>query len=136
MNDCIFCKIIKGEIPCTKIYEDNKFLAFLDIAPVNFGHTLIIPKEHFKDTLETPDEILSELIIVGKRIGGALIKSLPAEGFNLSTNNGEAAGQVVFHTHFHIIPRRSDDGLTHWPKKEYKEGEAEGVAEKIKKAIE
>jgi len=136
MNDCIFCKIIKGEIPSTKIYEDNNFLAFLDIAPVNFGHTLIIPKEHFKDTLETPDEILSELIIVGKRIGGALIKSLPAEGFNLSTNNGEVAGQVVFHTHFHIIPRRVDDGLTHWPKKEYKEGEAGEVAEKIKKAIE
>lgn len=135
MSSCIFCKIIKGEIPCTKIYEDDKFLAFLDIAPVNFGHTLIIPKKHFKDILDIPDEVLSELIVVGKKLGKALIESLGAEGFNLTTNNGEAAGQIVFHTHFHIIPRRLDDGLTHWGKRKYKEGQIEEVAKKIKEVI-
>jgi histidine triad (HIT) family protein len=135
MNDCIFCKIIKGEIPSTKIYEDDKFLAFLDIGPINFGHTLVVQKEHYKDTLDTPDEVLSELIVVGKKIGQALTKGLGAEGFNLTTNNGKAAGQVIFHTHFHIIPRRLDDGLTHWEKKKYKEGEAKEIAIKIKKGL-
>ena len=132
MKDCLFCKIAKGEIPSTKIYEDEKFLAFLDINPVNPGHTLIIPKEHYKDTASTPDEVLSELIIRGKKIGKALIEGLEAEGFNFTTNNGKAAGQVIFHTHFHIIPRKSDDGLKLWSQKKYKEGEAEEVAGKIK----
>lgn len=135
MTNCLFCKIIKGEIPCTKIYEDEKFLAFLDINPVNYGHTLIVPKEHFDDVASTPDEILSELIIIGKKIGKVLMDSVGAEGFNFSTNNGKAAGQVIFHTHFHIIPRKLEDGLKHWGSKKYKEGEAEEVAEKIREGL-
>ena len=132
MSDCLFCKIAKGEISSTKIYEDEKFLAFLDINPVNPGHALIIPKEHYKDAASTPDEVLSELIIRGKKIGKALIEGLGVDGFNLTTNNGKAAGQVIFHTHFHIIPRKSNDGLKLWGQKKYKEGEAERIAEKIK----
>ncbi|NQU99681.1 MAG: HIT family protein [Parcubacteria group bacterium] len=132
MIDCLFCKITKGEIPSTKIYEDEKFLAFLDINPVNVGHTLIIPKEHYEDAASTPDEVLSELIVRGKKIGKALIEGLGAEGFNLTTNNGKAAGQVIPHVHFHIIPRKSDDGLVHWRPKKYKDGEEEEVAGKIK----
>jgi histidine triad (HIT) family protein len=135
MQNCLFCKIIKGEIPCTKIYEDEKFLAFLDINPVNHGHTLIVPKEHFDNTASTPDEILSELIIQGKKIGQALMESVGAEGFNFFTNNGKAAGQVIFHTHFHIIPRNLDDGLKHWGSKKYNDGEAGEVAEKIKEKL-
>lgn len=134
-EDCIFCKIVKGEIPSAKIYEDEKFLAFLDIAPVKPGHVLIIPKEHFKDTTLTPDNVLSELIVRGKKIGKALIKELGAEGFIFSTNNGKAAGQEIFHTHFHIIPRKSDDGLTHWQQEKYKEGEAEKIAQKLKETL-
>lgn len=133
--DCLFCKIAKGEIPSTKIYEDEKFLAFLDINPVNHGHTLIIPKEHFEDAASTPDNLLSELIVKGKKIGKALMESVGAEGFNFSTNNGKAAGQVIFHTHFHIIPRKMRDGLKHWESKKYKEGEAEEVAAKIKEVL-
>lgn len=135
MNNCIFCKIIRGEIPSTKIYEDEKFLAFLDINPVNPGHVLVIPKRHFEDASTTPDDILSNLTIIGNKIGKALVESGLGEGFILSTNNGRAAGQEVFHTHFHIIPRKSDDGLSHWPQKKYVEGEAEKVASKIKENL-
>lgn len=135
MSNCLFCKIVKNEIPSAKIYEDEKILAFLDINPVNPGHSLVIPKEHFKDASSTPDDLLSNLTTISKKIGQALIKSGIAEGFILSTNNGKAAGQEIFHTHFHIIPRKLNDELTHWEQKKYQEGEMEEVAEKIKEII-
>jgi len=130
MQDCIFCKIIKGEITSLKIYEDKKVLAFLDINPVNIGHTLIIPKKHFENIYDLPEETANHIMKIAKRISIALKKS-GADGTNISINNGKAAGQVIFHFHTHVIPRFIEDNLTPWPAKKPKEGELEEIAKKI-----
>ena len=133
MDDCIFCKIVKGKIPSTKVYEDENTLAFLDIKPINIGHTLVIPKKHFKNIYETPDDVLSELIRVSKKLSIALKKSLSADGINVTMNNDPASGQIIFHTHIHVIPRMKNDGFGVWHgKRDYGEGEKEEVAGKIK----
>lgn len=132
MEDCIFCKIIKGELPSTKVYEDDDILAFLDINPVNPGHTLVIPKEHYEDFSSTPNEILSKMMLIIDKVSKAMMEGLNVSGFNLSLNNGKAAGQIVPHTHFHIMPRFENDGHHLWAGKPYAEGEMEKVAEKIK----
>lgn len=112
--DCIFCKIIKGEIPCYKIYEDNDCLAFLDIAKEVYGHTLVIPKKHSANLMETDPISLQKCMNVVKKIGDHYIKNCGFEGFNLIINNGETAGQSVMHLHIHIIPRKKDDGIELW----------------------
>ena len=132
MNDCLFCKIINGEIPATKVYEDDNVLAFLDIHPVNLGHTLIVPKIHSDGLLDADDKVLEQMIVVTKKVAAAILRGLGYEAFNLEQNNGKIAGQVIPHLHWHIVPRTADDGLTHWPGKEYGVGEAEKLAEKIK----
>lgn len=104
-DDCIFCKIIKGEIPNYTVYEDDDFLAFLDIFPSHKGHTLIIPKKHYADILNLPEELASKVLIIGKRIVAAMEKSINADGYNFVQNNREQAGQEVMHYHMHIIPR-------------------------------
>ena len=134
-KDCVFCKIVKGVIPSSRIYEDDEFLAFLDIAPVNPGHTLIVPKVHCKNLLDFPKSEETDLMEFIKKIAGAIIKAVKADGFNLGLNNGRAAGQVVEHAHFHIIPRFSGDGLRHWPNRAYKEGEMAEVQKKIKSQL-
>jgi len=131
MTDCIFCKIIKGEIPCSKIYEDEKILSFLDIMPANKGHTLVIPKEHYETILDMPDDLLKEMFVLTKKISKAVMNGTKADGFNIGINTKEAAGQVVMHAHLHIIPRFKDDGLKPWPQGKYQEGEAEEIKEKI-----
>lgn len=136
MNDCLFCKIIKGEIPAVKVYEDDTVLAFLDIHPVNPGHVLIVPKIHSEGLLDADDAVLGQMVVVTKKVATAILQSLGYEAFNLEQNNGPIAGQVIPHLHWHIVPRRADDGLKHWPGKEYVEGEATSVAEKIKGQIE
>jgi histidine triad (HIT) family protein len=136
MEDCIFCKIVKGEIPCSKIYEDENIFAFLDIAPVHKGHALVIPKKHFETILDIPENELKELILAVKKIATAVEKGTEADGFVVTMSNRKAAGQVVPHAHFHIIPRYKDDGLKHWPKIEYKEGEMEEVRDKITNQLE
>ena len=136
MLECVFCKIIAGEIPAEKIYEDEQALAFLDISPVNPGHTLVVPKEHYEDPLTTPDEVLARLIGVGKKIARAILAVGLAEGINFGMNNGRAAGQIVFHAHLHVIPRLNVDGLKMWGSGEYKsEEERKEVARKIKKLV-
>ena len=135
MENCIFCKIVKGEIPCVKVYEDNDFLAFLDINPINKGHTLIIPKDHHENLYDMPDILLGEIMSKTKEIAKTLKVVLSADGINIGQNNELAAGQVVFHYHVHIIPRFDNDGLKHWPGHPYPEGEAEKIAEKIKSAL-
>ena len=112
--DCIFCKIVKGEIPSAKVYEDKNILAFLDITPVNFGHTLVIPKEHYKNIHDTPDDVLAKLFPVVKKIADAVKKGMAVEGINIGMNNGEAAGQVVSHFHIHVMPRSPNDGHKLW----------------------
>lgn len=135
MNDCVFCKIIKGEIPAAKVYEDDNVLAFLDIHPVNSGHTLIVPKIHSEGLLDADDEVLSQMIVATKKIAAAILRGLDYEAFNLEQNNGPIAGQVIPHLHWHIVPRKVDDGLKHWPGKEYAEGETQNIANRIKEKL-
>ncbi len=130
MQDCIFCKIIKGEIPCEKIYEDEIAFAFLDVHPVNIGHTLIVPKKHFENIYDLDENIIAHLIKIAKKISIAL-KRFGADGINIGMNNGKASGQVVFHSHIHIIPRFMGDNLPPWPARKPKEREIEETAKKI-----
>ena len=132
----IFEKIIDREIPAHIVYEDDAVIAILDIQPVNPGHTLVIPKKHFKNMLETPDDVLSHVMSVAKKIANALTKSLEASGVNIIINNGEAAGQVVFHTHVHVIPRYKDDGHEHWQHASYEsDQEQERIRSQIQKGL-
>ncbi|MBW2992896.1 HIT family protein [Candidatus Woesearchaeota archaeon] len=130
--DCIFCKIVKGEIPSSKVYEDEKILAFLDIGPINKGHTLVIPKEHYEMLLDVPDGLLKEVTVAAKKIAANMKEKLNLEGFNIMQSNGKVAGQLVPHFHLHVIPRLADDGLKHWPGKKYEEGEMGEYKEKLK----
>ena len=130
--DCVFCKIIAGEIPADKIYEDEDCLAFLDITPVNPGHSLLITKKHYENIYELPDEALKKLAPAIKKIAVAIKEGTGAEGINIGMNNEAAAGQIVPHAHFHIIPRFPNDGHRHWKGGSYAEGEAEKIAEKIR----
>jgi len=130
--DCIFCKVADGEIPCRKIYEDEAVLAFLDIRPVSDGHTLVIPKAHFEKLDQCPEEVLDKISGCLGKIAGVIAGAVGADGYNVLCNTGRAAGQLVAHVHFHIIPRNNGDGVfTHWPAYEYEEGQAEAVAKKI-----
>jgi len=133
-EDCIFCKIVAGEIPAAKIYEDEYTLAFMDISPIVKGHALVIPKDHYDPITQTPDDVLGRCMGVAKRIAQAQIDALGADGVNLHQANGAAAGQVVPHIHFHVIPRFDDDGHhCNWSGKEYDSMEEMGEnAEKLK----
>ena len=126
-KDCIFCKIVRGEIPCTKLLETDTVLAFLDIAPVNKGHALVIPKAHHQDVFALPRELSADLSGAIQRVGQALKDGLGAQGMNLGMNNGRAAGQLVMHAHWHLIPRFEGDGLSLWPQKSYDSPEEMGL---------
>lgn len=104
-DDCLFCKIIEGDIPSAKVYEDEHVYAFMDISQVTTGHTLVIPKVHTQDLYETPSDIASHLFAVVPAIANAIKKAFNPVGLNLLNNNEIAAGQTVFHTHLHLIPR-------------------------------
>ena len=104
-NNCVFCAIAAGEIPSFKVYEDDMALAFLDINPFSFGHTLVVPKAHCAGLLDAPEQLLAEMVSRVKRIAAHLKDALPCDGFNILQNNGESAGQTVPHLHFHIVPR-------------------------------
>jgi histidine triad (HIT) family protein len=135
MDDCIFCKIAKGEIPCTKVYEDENNLAFLDIGPVSKGHTLVIPKEHAEKIHDLSQESTNSLMEAVKKVSKAIEKTFDCD-FNLINNNGEKAGQVVKHVHVHIIPRTGEEGFAmKWPAGKYAEGEDKEVAEKINNSL-
>lgn len=129
---CIFCKIIAGELPSYKVYEDKWTLAFLDIGPVNPGHTLVVSKKHFINIEEADEETLCRAIKTVKKVGLSLKKNLGVAGYHLGMNNDPVAGQIVPHLHFHIMPRQSNDGLRLWPQKKYGAGEAEAVLKKIR----
>ena len=109
MENCIFCKIVKGEIPAEKIYEDKKFLAFLDISPATEGHTLIITKEHYENIFDIPRDVLKENIEVAQKIASLLKEKLGAKGINLLNSNNKIAQQEIPHYHLHVIPRYSED---------------------------
>lgn len=132
MTDCIFCKIIRGELPSSKVYEDEQVVAFLDIHPVRPGHTLVVPKTHCQDFLDCDGEVGAQLMKAAQKVARAVVFGTQADGFNLGVNNGGAAGQVIFHLHLHVIPRHLDDGLRLWGAQEYQEGEMAALAEKIR----
>ena len=109
--DCIFCKIVAGELPCHKVFENDHVLAFMDINPTSQGHTLVIPKDHHRDLVSTPAEVLGQITAALPQIAEAAVTATDAEGFNILQSNEGCAGQVVFHIHFHVVPRRSGDGI-------------------------
>lgn len=136
MNDCIFCKIASKEAPAEILYETERVISFLDINPINYGHTLIIPKEHFKEFHEIPDETSKELIVVISKLTKAILESLKPHGYNIFTNNGRFAGQAIMHCHFHIVPRFFNDGFKFRPNlKSYKQNEMKQYAELIREKI-
>ncbi|MBL7051473.1 MAG: HIT family protein [Nanoarchaeota archaeon] len=132
-NECIFCKIIKGDIPSNKIYEDDYAFAFLDINPSTEGHTLVIPKKHYKNISDIPTEDLSKFMKSLQKVAKGLLKF--GNGLNILQNNGETAGQIVFHMHFHLIPRREGDGVSigHWESK--KNLDIDKIQENIKSLL-
>lgn len=109
-DNCIFCKLANGVFPTNSIYEDDKFNVILDVSPATKGHALILPKEHYKNLYEIPEEVAADAVKLAKRMAVKMTEKLQADGFNLLQNNNEVAGQTVFHFHMHLIPRYEDDG--------------------------
>ena len=135
-HNCIFCKIIAGQIPCLKIYENDCILAFLDIGPVSEGHTLVVPKKHTTCVDQTDPEIMSEIGKVLPALAASIREAMGADGYNVLCNNGASAGQVVEHMHVHIIPRKVNDGVfNQWPSFQYPDGKAAAIAEKIQQNL-
>ncbi len=133
---CVFCQIVAGKSPAHVIYSDDYVIAILDKYPVAVGHTLVMPKKHFENLLEVDDETLSRLIIVTKRIARAIKEVVKADGINIITNIGYAAGQVIRHAHIHIIPRFNDDSHKFmFTRIDMSEKEKEKIAEKIRELL-
>lgn len=109
-GNCIFCKIANGEIPSKTLFEDEEFRVILDLGPAAKGHALILPKNHFANLYELPDDTASKVMLLAKKMAVKMTDKLKCDGFNLVQNNGETAGQTVFHFHMHLIPRYKDDG--------------------------
>lgn len=119
MKDCIFCKIANGEIPSSTIYEDEDFRVILDMGPATKGHALLLPKKHYANLFELDDEVAEKALKTAKKVAGQMKEALHADGFNLVQNNGEIAGQTVFHFHMHLIPRYEKDQVgTFWTPQE------------------
>lgn len=118
-SDCIFCKIIRGEIPCAQLYADDHVISFMDIGPVKRGHALVVPREHHATVFDMPAELGAHVMGAAQRVGRAIMAATGAEGLNIFQNNFAAAGQVVFHVHWHLTPRFSDDGLELWSQGQY-----------------
>ena len=133
--DCIFCKIIADEIPGYKVYEDEKVLAFFDILPISYGHTIVVPKHHVADLEELSDDDFCYLVKAVKKIGKAMEEGLGVKGYSIFLDNKSAANQHVPHIHFHVVPRAEGDGLERWPQSGYGDGEAEKYLNKIKKCL-
>ena len=134
--DCIFCRIANGEIPSATVFEDEQVRVILDLGPAARGHALVLPKEHFKDSTEAPEALLGHMMAVGASVGAAEMKAFGADGFNLIQNNGEAAGQSVFHLHLHVIPRKAGDGAVGlWAPGKTTPEEMQETAQAIREAL-
>ena len=132
MSECIFCKIINGEIPSRKIYEDELIYAFLDISPINYGHTLVIPKEHHQSAATIPENVAGRMFAVASRIGILLKRRDEYDGYNLHLADGTVAGQVVMHAHLHVVPRGAEDGFRwNWRQLKYPENRMAEIAEEL-----
>lgn len=110
-DDCIFCKIANGDIPSATLYEDDDFRVILDLGPASKGHALVLPKEHAANIYELPDELAAKAMVVAKKVAATLQNGLKCDGMNIVQNNGESAGQTVFHFHMHLIPRYKGDNV-------------------------
>lgn len=135
-QDCIFCKIAGGEIPSYTLYEDSDFRVILDISPASNGHTIIIPKEHAQNVYELSEELASKVFVIAKKTAEVLSRALQCDGMNILQNNGETAGQTVFHFHMHVIPRYKTDRVTiNWTHEDGSpdKDQLEKLAERLKK---
>jgi histidine triad (HIT) family protein len=134
--NCIFCKIVAGDIPCHKLYEDDRVLAFLDIGPLSQGHCLVIPKDHYELLDQMPLELTGACMQTVSKLSKAVMASVTADGWNVLENNGPVAGQVVPHVHFHIIPRNDGDGLGYrWPAGKLSPENAESLKKAIREKL-
>ena len=134
-NNCIFCKLASGEIPTNSIYEDDMFRVILDAAPASKGHALIIPKEHYANIYEIDTEAAGEAMKLAKKMAAHMTEKLKCDGFNLLQNNGEIAGQTVFHFHLHLVPRYKDmknDDILRWNHETYTEEEMKEICSELK----
>ena len=132
MDSCIFCKIIKGEIPSSTIYEDENVKVILDISPAAKGHAILLVKEHVANVFELPADLAGKVFSVVPKVAAAIKEELGCDGMNILQNNGTEAGQTVFHLHIHFIPRWKDDSVNiKWVPLSYADGEAAVLAEKI-----
>ena len=132
MTDCIFCKIINGEIPSHKIYKDENTLAFLDISNDAYGHTLVIPKTHCTNILDADDKIIEDVFKTVKKISNHYVNNCGFNGVNILNANDESAGQSVFHLHIHIFPRKKEDGIKIYPNLSKKDYDLKEVAKTLK----
>ena len=134
-DNCIFCKIANGEIPSKTLYEDEEFRVILDLGPAAKGHALILPKEHYANLYELPDETAAKVMQLAKKMAVQMREKLQCDGFNLVQNNGEIAGQTVFHFHMHLIPRYASDnnaGVLSWRHAEFSDEEMKAICEQMK----
>ena len=133
MEGCIFCRIIAGEVPAATLLETEKVVAFLDVSPVNRGHALVVPRRHVENLWELSQDELYSSIFASQRVGRAVMEVTESPGLNLLQNNHECAGQIVRHVHFHLIPRRPDDGFSlGWRQLSYQEGKMEELRQRIR----
>ncbi|MFU0827943.1 MAG: HIT domain-containing protein [Lachnoclostridium sp.] len=135
-DNCIFCKIVNNEISSVSLYEDDDFKVILDISPATKGHAVLIPKKHFPNLFEMDEETAKKVFVVVAKVAKAMKEELKCDGFNILQNNGEIAGQTVFHFHIHLIPRYKGDSVQlTWDHVSYKDGEAAELAAKIRERI-
>lgn len=133
MEDCIFCKIVAGSISSFKVYENEHAIAFMDVNPLYPGHTLVVSKKHYEKLMDTPDEELTQMMKIVKKVAASILKTTNSDGFNMLQNNHRCAGQSVYHIHFHIIPRKvGDKGWFAWKPQPADNSELKTLAEKIK----
>jgi histidine triad (HIT) family protein len=134
--DCVFCKIIAGEIPAAGVAESDLAIAFMDIGPIAEGHTLVIPRDHYETVMDMPPEVVADVYGLAARVARAIKASMGCEGLNVLQNNGACAGQVVGHVHVHVIPRDSGDGIAWpWPSTEAEPDRLASLAERIKSGM-
>ena len=136
MDNCIFCKIANGEIPAATLYEDENFRVILDLGPASKGHALILPKSHAANIYELSDEMAAKAMVLATKMATAMTEALKCDGFNIVQNNGECAGQTVFHFHMHLIPRYKGDnvGIT-WTPGELSDKDKEEILSKVKEQL-
>lgn len=132
IDDNLFVRIISGEIPCEKVYEDEHSFAFLSIEPNTKGHTIVVPKEYSRNVLDISETSIQRLVIAVQKVAILVKDRMQADGVNIIHNSESSAGQVVFHTHFHVIPRYAGDGLIHWATSKPTREELRVVAEQIR----